>query len=246
MDEKERSERQAETPAVEEMARLLDYSIEPAPLSSEQISASVRLAASLNLASVSVASCEADMTVRLLEATQTAAASLVGYPFGAGSTAAKLYEARDLLRRGVKEIEFIVNLGKLASRQFQYVESELLQMSTSCKEHGAILKVLLEMQHLTEDLKVIACKIAKRVEADILVTAAYPMPGAAGGSDLLLLKRVSKDVCAVSACAVGLEEALAIRQAGCARVRCTAPAGILSSLRNRLEQETAAAGGGPA
>lgn len=246
MEEQERSDREESTPSVVEMARLIDYAIESSPLPSEQISSCVRLAASLNLASVSVPSCEADMTVRLLDATETAAASLVGYPFGAGSTAAKLYEARDLLRRGVKEIEFVVNLGKLASRQFQYVESELLQMSTSCKEYGGMLKVMLQMQHLTEDLKVIACKIAKRVEADIVVTSAYPLAGDSDDSDLLLLQRISKDVCGVSACASELDFALAGRRTGCARIRCTAPGEILSALRHRLEQEAAARGGRPA
>lgn len=109
-----------------------------------------------------------------------------------------------------------------------------------------MLKVMLQMQHLTEDLKVIACKIAKRVEADIVVTSAYPLAGDSDDSDLLLLQRISKDACGVSACVSELDSALAGHRAGCARIRCTAPGEILSTLRHRLEQEAAARGGRPA
>jgi deoxyribose-phosphate aldolase len=228
------------------LAGVLDYPIEPAPLTSDRIAAEVRLAASLRLASVSVPSGEADMAVRLLEGTVTAAAALVGYPFGSGSTAAKLYEARDVLRRGVKEIEFVVNVGKLESRQFQHVESELLQVSNSCMEHGAILKVILETRYLGEDLKVIACKIAKRVEAGMVVSGAYPSPDDGSDDDLLLLKRVSKEVCGVSGCAEGVDQALALHAMGCSRIRCLKPGELLQAFGQRLEAAAAARGGGRA
>lgn len=227
---------------VEALAAILDYPIEPAVLTSDEVSAAVRLAASLGLASVSVPSCEADLAVRILEGTGTASASLVGYPIGSGSTTAKLYEARDLLRRGVKEIEFVLNLGKLASRQFQYIESELLQISQSCHEHGAILKVVFEASKLAGDLKVIACKIAKRVEADMVVAEAFPSPEAGSDADLALLKRVSKEVCGLSGCADGLDQALSRHGLGCARIRCAAPRELLACWKARLD--TMAASGG--
>jgi deoxyribose-phosphate aldolase len=246
LDQLERSEESTGPVTVEELAAMLDYPIEPAPLTSDRIAAEVRLAASLKLASVSVPSGEADMAVRLLEGTKTAAAALVGYPFGSSSTAAKLYEARDLLRRGVKEIEFVANVGKLESRQFQHVESELLQISNSCKEYGAILKVILETPQLGEDLKVIACKIAKRVEAEMVVSTTYPLSNAETEDDLLLLKRVSKEVCGVSGCADGLDQALARYAMGCARIRCLKPGEILQALGQRLEAAAAPRGGGRA
>lgn len=246
MDATQQPAEQAIPATVEELAAMLDYPIEPAVLTSDEVSAAVRLAASLGLASVSVPSCEADLAVRLLEGTGTASASLVGYPIGSGSTAAKLYEARDLLRRGVKEIEFVLNLGKLASRQFQYIESELLQISNSCHEHGAILKVVFEAPKLAEDLKVIACKIAKRVEADIVVSAAFPLPGAGSDANLALLKRVSKEVCALSGCAGDLDQALSQHLMGCARIRCASPRELLAAWKARLDAVAASSGNAPA
>lgn len=220
---------------VDELAGLLDYPVGPAILTTELVAGSVRKAASLGLASVSVPSGEADLALRLLEGTKTAAAALVGYPYGASSTAAKLYEARDLLRRGVKEIEFVVNLGKLASREFQYIESELLQISRSCQENGALLKVVVEAPSIGEDLKVIACKIAKRVEAGMIVSSAYPAVEAGPDADLALLKRVSKEVCGIVACASDLDQVLGCQQLGCARIRSSAPDEILAAWKTRLD-----------
>ena len=237
-------------PAVEELPAALDYVMPNGIVTPDDVSAAVRLGSSLGLASVSVPSGDADLAVRLLEGSQTAAASLVGWPFGLGSTAAKLYEARDLLRRGVKEIEFVVNLGKLAARQFQHVESELLQISKSCQENGALLKVVLETQHLAEDLKVIACKIVKRTEAAMVVTSAYPAEDGSEPANAALLKRVSKDVCAVSACAGGLEEALDRFGTGCTRLRTASPEALLAQLKAHVETLAQAphppSGAGPA
>lgn len=230
---------------VEELAALLDYPVGPAILTTEQVAGAVRLAASLGLASVSVPAGEADMAVRLLDGTRTAAAALVGYPYGSSSTAAKLYEARDLLRRGVREIEFVVNLGKLASREFQYIESELLQISRSCNESGALLKIVIEAPSIAEDLKVIACKIAKRVEAGMIVVAAYPAAESGPDADLALLKRVSKEVCGIGGCASGLDQALGCQQLGCARIRSASPGDVLAAWKSRLEA-AAASSAGPA
>ncbi len=242
MDASQQPAEPASPATVEELASILDYPIEAAILTSDEVAAAIRLAASLGLASVSVPSCEADLAVRLLEGTGTASASLVGYPIGSGSTAAKLYEARDLLRRGVKEIEFVLNLGKLASRQFQYIESELLQISQSCHENGAILKVVFEASKLAGDLKVIACKIAKRVEADMVVSAAFPLPDAGSDADLALLKRVSKEVCSLSGCAGDLDQALSRHALGCARIRCAAPRELLAAWKARMETMAASSG----
>lgn len=227
----------------EELAALLDYPVGPAILTTDQVARAVRLAASLGLASVSVPSGEADLAVRLLDGTSTAAAALVGYPFGSASTAAKLYEARDLLRRGVKEIEFVVNLGKLASREFQYIESELLQISRSCQEHGALLKVVVEAPSIAGDLKVIACKIAKRVEAGMIVASAFPAPESGPDADLALLKRVAKEVCGIAGCASGLDQVIGCQQLGCARIRSSTPEDVLAAWKARLDAASAPSAG---
>ncbi len=56
----------------------------------------------------------------------------------------------------------------MLSRQFQHVETEILQMSESCHQSEAALKIVFESAYLAEDLKNILCKMAKRTDADFI------------------------------------------------------------------------------
>jgi deoxyribose-phosphate aldolase len=168
--------------------------------------------------------------------------SVVGFPHGTATTAAKLYEARDAVRRGAREIEAVINIGKMLSRQFQHVETELLQMAESCHQSGALLKVNLELCYMATDLKVIASKILKRIEADFAVTSTCFGPSGYQPSDLVLLRTHLKDRVAIKA-AGGVrtvDKALEVRAAGCARFGSTATVMLLEDWKARLAKEAAA------
>jgi deoxyribose-phosphate aldolase len=185
---------------VPSIARLLVRPLLAPDAADDALHAGLQAAIRAGFGAVCVRPSDVDAAVRLCSGRGVTVASVVGFPHGGSTTAAKIYETRDLLRRGAREIEMVINLGKLRSRQFQYVEAEILQVAQACHESQAIMKVVLENSVLTEDLKVIACKIAKRAEADIVKTAtgfARPSPG--WEADITLLKRVLKDVCQVEA-----------------------------------------------
>ncbi len=158
-------------------------------------------------------------------------ASTVGWPEGTSTTAVKLYEGRDLLRRGVTELEMVISAAKMISREFQYVEMELLQMSRSCQEHGATLKIVLRENLLGNDQKIIATKIAKRIEAQFLVVRHTP-------EVLELLKPLLKDRIELKASgAESLEDTLALREAGYRRIGTPSAAAILDAWKARLEAQ---------
>ena len=88
----------------------------------------------------------------------------------------------------------MINLGKMMSRQFQYVEMELQQMAEACSwKAGAILKVAFENGYLTDDLKTIACKIVKRTGADYARTSTPFGPSPFTLDDVALMKRLLGD-----------------------------------------------------
>ena len=228
---------------VEQLAKMIDHSLLRPELNDEQILAGLKLALAYDTASVCVRPSDVDLSVQTLQGTSVAVGSVSGFPHGGETTGTKLYECRDLLRRGVKEVDMVLNIGKLISRQFQYVEMEIAQMAKACHESGAILKVIFENAYLTEDLKVIACKICKRSEADYVKTSTGFAPSGYTREDLLLMKRTVKDRCKVKA-AGGvrtLETALEVYQCGCDRFGATQTAKILDDWKARLAAETAAA-----
>jgi deoxyribose-phosphate aldolase len=148
----------------------------------------------------------------------------------------KLYEARDLLRRGVTEIDTVINIGKMISRQFQYVEMELQQMTAECHEAGAILKVAFENGYLTDDLKTIACKIVKRTGADYARTSTPFGPLPYSLNDVALMKRLLGDRAKIKASGGvrTISDVLELRQAGCARVGTIATVGILEDWKKQI------------
>ncbi|MGC4055732.1 MAG: hypothetical protein QM757_43490 [Paludibaculum sp.] len=217
----------------EDLAQRLEYAVLQPDFTDEEVAAGIQRGQSAGVACVTVRPSDLDFAVRMLSGTPVLPASTAGYPEGGQTTGVKLYEARDLLRRGAKELETLPNLGKLLSRQFQYVETELLQMGRSCLEAGVTLKVIVDHPRLTEDLKVIAMKICKRCEVAIV-----SLPAA----DLPLGRRILKDVCRmkVSSVVATLDEALAACAAGADRLWVDDPAGLLAAWRTRLDSLAAA------
>jgi deoxyribose-phosphate aldolase len=152
------------------------------------------------------------------------------------------------LRRGITEVDMVLNIGKLLSRQFQYVESEIDEIARACHDAGAILKVIFENAYLTDDLKVAACEICMRCQADFVKTSTGFAPSGATREDLILMKRTVGDVCRVKA-AGGvrtLDGALEVYFLGCDRFGATKTKEILDDWTARLAQTARIQAGAPA
>ena len=111
----------------QDLARMIDHSLVRPELTEEQVERGCRTAVEHGVASVTVRPSDLDLAVNWLSGSEVAIGAVAGFPHGSGTTAAKLYEVRDLLRRGAREVDAVINIGKLLSRRFQYVEMELRQ-----------------------------------------------------------------------------------------------------------------------
>ncbi len=226
-----------------DLSKLIDHSLLRPELTEEQVEEGCALARRYDVANVTVRPSDVELAIRWMSGCEIPVASVVGFPHGAQTTACKLYETRDLLRRGVREIDMVLNIGKLVSRQFSYVEAELTQIAAACHEEGAILKVIFENAYLTEDLKVIACRISKRAGVDFSKTSTGFAPSGSTLEDLRLMYRHCEPHVKVKA-AGGvrtLEAALQVYEAGASRFGATATATILDDWKRLLEQRAAAA-----
>jgi deoxyribose-phosphate aldolase len=232
----------------EALARMIDLPLVRPELSDDEVHEGCSLASRLGLAAVVVRPCDVDIAVRGLRGSGVAVAAAAGFPHGSSTTAAKLYETRDLLRRGAREIDFVINIGKLISRQFPYIETELVQAAKACHDEGAIIKVAVETAYLAEDLKLIACKLAKRAEADFVSTSTGFAPRGYTSADLDLIRRKVEGRARLKAGhgIQKLDQALDVYQRGADRMGSQHPADILDAWKARLaemakQQEAAAA-----
>jgi deoxyribose-phosphate aldolase len=219
-------------PQYEDLAGLIEYALVRTDLSEEDVARGCELAQSYRVASVVVRPCDVDLVARWLGASPVRLGTIVDIPHGYSSTAAKLYAARDLLRRGAREIDTVLNTGKLVSRQFQYLETELVQLADSCRESGALLAIHLESEYLTEELKIVACRIARRAGADYLAT---DRP-----EDIAFLKTHSRERLKIKSLGpvALLEAAWALRGAGCSRLQLTDPIPLLDAWKQQLTAAT--------
>ncbi len=208
---------------------MIEHPVLRPEFSEEEVHTGCEIARQYRIAAVTVRPSDVDLAVSWMAGSGVAVASVVSYPHGAATTSVKLYETRDLLRRGATEIDTVINIGKMISRQFQYVEMELQQMAAACHEAGAILKVAFENGYLTDDLKTIACKIVKRAEADYARTSTPFGPAPYSLEDVALMKRLLGDRAKVKASGGvrTISDVLELRTAGCSRVGTIATVGIL-------------------
>lgn len=220
---------------------MIDHSLLRPELTEEQVAEGCRIARQYQVASVTVRPCDVDFAVRVMKDSGVAVGSVAGFPHGTSNTAVKLYETRDLLRRGAREVDMVINISKLLSRQFQHVETELQQAADACHEQDAILKVIFENAYLTDELKIVACRICGRAGVDFVKTSTGFAPTGYTIEDLRLMRAHTNPNIRIKA-AGGvrtLEKAMEVYQAGCSRFGATATVTILEDWKAQLKQMAA-------
>ena len=215
----------------QDLAKMIDHSLVRPELTDDDVIAGCRMARQYDVATVSVRPCDVELAVRELQGSAVKVGSVAGFPHGSSTTAVKLYEARDVLRRGAREIDMVLNIARLRSRQFQYIESELLQMAETCHKEGALLKVIFENAWLTGELKIVACRLCVRAGVDFAKTSTGFAPSGYTLEDLRLMRAHLPEQVGLKA-AEGvrtLERAKEVYAAGCTRIGATATAAILDA-----------------
>jgi deoxyribose-phosphate aldolase len=226
----------------ESLAQMIDHSLVKPELAVAEVVKGLELAKRYGIACVSVRPCDIDLAVRTLAGSAVKPGSVAGFPHGSQNTATKLYEARDLLRRGAKEIDMVIAIASLVSREFQHVQTELNQMSELCHKEGAILKVILENAYLTGEQKIVACRCCERAEVDFVKTSTGFAPSGYTIEDVKLMRKYLPEGIGVKA-AGGLrsvDQVLEVYAAGCTRVGTTATVAILDEWKARLAASSSA------
>ncbi len=123
-----------------------------------------------------------------LAGTRVAVASVIGFPLGAATTEVKVLETRRALRDGAREIDMVINVGRLKSGMNEWVGDEIRKIAEVCHEAGAITKVIIETSLLTDAEKVTACRLAKEARADMVKTSTGWGTGGATVADVALMR----------------------------------------------------------
>ncbi|WP_405207989.1 deoxyribose-phosphate aldolase [Aquimarina sp. LLG6339-5] len=124
-------------------------------------------------------------------------AAVVGFPLGAMTTKAKVFEAKQCIDDGANEIDMVLNIGLLKSGYHKIVQDEIALIKKAIGDN--ILKVILENSYLTEEEKKIACQLSIDAGADFIKTSTGFGGGGATVDDVKLMKEVAKDAIQIKA-----------------------------------------------
>ena len=147
--------------------------------------------------SVCVNGCYVADAKHLLQGTDVKVAAVVGFPLGAMTTAAKVFEAKEAVENGASEIDMVINVAKLKDGEFEYVENEIRQIKEAIGDN--VLKVIIETCYLTDEEKVKACELSLVAKADFVKTSTGFGNGGATYEDVKLMKSVVGDNAKVKA-----------------------------------------------
>ena len=148
--------------------------------------------------------------------------TVIGFPNGYSTTAAKVFETEEAVRNGADEIDMVVNLGWVKDQRWDDILAEMKAIKASCS--GRILKVIVEACLLTEEEKVKLCQLVTESGAEYIKTSTGFSTGGATAADVALFKAyIGPDVKIKAAGGIhSFEEAQAMIDAGASRIGASA------------------------
>jgi deoxyribose-phosphate aldolase len=215
----------------QELAKLLDHSVLRPEATEEDVVRGAELVRQWGIGYYCVQPSVVSVAAGVLRGSSSRAISVVGFPHGMDRSVVKVQAATLAVQDGAAEIDMVMNVGKFKSGRTQAVASEIAQVVQAIP--GIPVKVIIEACLLTDEEKVIACRLIQEAGAAFVKTSTGFNPGGgATAPDVRLLRATVGPAFGVKA-AGGvrtLGDALAMREAGANRIGTSASAAILGGL----------------
>lgn len=213
----------------EAVAGMIDHTNLKATATREDIRRLCDEAKKYHFASVMVNSAFTALCSELMKGTGVLVGTVVGFPLGQMSTAAKVYEAETAIADGADEIDYVVNVSDVKDGKWDLVKDEMTKITGACHSRGAGCKVIFENCYLTKEEIVLLAGIAREVKPDFIKTSTGFGTGGATPEDVRLMKETVGDAVKVKA-AGGIRDWASCRamiEAGAERIGASAGKQIL-------------------
>ena len=179
------------------IAKYIDHTILKATTTSKEVEKLCLEAKEYGFYSVCVNGCFVKECKELLKDSDVKIAAVVGFPLGAMTKTAKVFEASEAIANGANEIDMVINVGKLIEGDSKYVEDEIREIKEAIGEN--VLKVIIETCYLNEEQKMLACELSLNANADFVKTSTGFGTAGATFEDVILMKKMVGDNAGVKA-----------------------------------------------
>jgi len=226
-----------------EIAKMIDHSLLHPAMSDKELKEGCLLARKYNVASVCIKPYAVKIAVGILKGSGVRTGTVVGFPHGNSLIKVKVFETEKAISDGAEEIDLVINIGKVLSEDWQYIEDEIKAVAGVTKKNNAILKVIFENDFLPDDkYKIRLCQICSKCMVDFVKTSTgygftkcedgkYSYKGATE-EDVKLMRKYSDPGVQVKA-AGGvrtLRDVLRMKDLGVTRIGASATAAIMDEL----------------
>ena len=220
----------------EDIAGMIDHSLLQPTLTEEQLEAGCRLALDYKVASVCILPYSLKRAAGILAGSTVQPSTTVGFPHGGHTTAVKVAEAEKALAEGGTELDMVVNISKVLSGDWGYVERDIKAVLEPTHAGRMKLKVIFENCYLEDPQKIRLCEICGELGVDWVKTSTGYGTGGATDEDLVLMRKHSPDHVQVKAAGGvrNLDQLLRVRELGCTRSGASRTKDILDELKTRL------------
>ena len=123
--------------------------------------------------------------------------TVIGFPLGAMTTAAKVFEAKDAIEKCAQEVDMVINISKAKDADWEYITEEIRQIKEACGEK--VLKVIIETCLLTDEEKIALCKCVTDAGADFIKTSTGFSTAGATFHDVELFAKYCEGKCKIKA-----------------------------------------------
>lgn len=232
---------------VHELAKMIDHSLLHPTMTDEDLKQGCALAKAYNVASVCIKPYAIKEAAEWLQGSDVMVCAVIGFPQGNSTIDVKVYETEQVCKDGAHEVDMVVNIGKVLSDDWDYIEKEIAAIVAVTNKYNAALKVIFENDYLPGDeYKIRLCEICSKLNVAFVKTSTgygfvkgadgkYSYEGATDHDLVLMRKHSAPQVQVKAAGGVRtLDDLLKVKALGVTRIGATATATILEDAKKRL------------
>ena len=173
-----------------DMASKIDHTLLKPQATEDQFRQLCAEARQFSFATVCVNPAWVPLCAQLLRGSPVKVCTVIGFPLGATLPDVKAFETQRCITLGAAEVDMVINIGALKSRQSDAVQEDIASVVNAAHALGGSVKVIIETAYLTDEEKTEACTLSKAAGADYVKTSTGFGPSGAKVEDVALMRRV--------------------------------------------------------
>lgn len=167
-------------------AKMIDHTLLKTDATKVEVDKLLSEAKEYEFASVCVSPIWVKYAHEVLKDSPVKVCTVIGFPQGATPTVVKAFETKNAIENGADEVDMVIPVGFLKDKDYDYVRNDIKGVVEAA--NGKLTKVIIETCLLTDEEKVVACKLAKEAGADFVKTSTGFSTGGATVHDVKLMR----------------------------------------------------------